>query len=324
MKCGSPGQHIWNNGNCTFCGIEEAKLFEQIVVADGDVAARKEAVKNLGLDALERIASGHKYISEGERRFVDGLFGGYYKTDREEIRKAAIDAINVASALNRISNATGSESNGISTHASNRKNVLQEQCKSSGHKWDGCICPTCGEKRDEAHNWLGCACDKCGKTRDKHDESHEWQGCKCSKCGTTRDEAHDFVCCKCSRCGKEIHKWTHGKCSACGIIRRHYCKFTDLHLAIHPTANLNDIRDLCLSGLVNVGDEEDWTPLMKASGKDGNLAIVKLLIELGANINARSNRDTTAASMAALHGKQDVLDFLITKGVVIDFIVRRL
>jgi ankyrin repeat protein len=93
-------------------------------------------------------------------------------------------------------------------------------------------------------------------------------------------------------------------------------------MAIRPDADLGEIRDLCLNGLVNVGDEVKFTPLMKASGSEGSLAIVRLLVDLGADINAESTRGTTALSMAALHDKQDVADFLIQHGAKGGFTVR--
>jgi HEAT repeat protein len=146
------------------------------------------------------------------------------------------------------------------------------------------------------------------------DEVLEW-------CGT-RDQVHSWVSCRCSKCGKILHKWTHGKCSSCGIIRRYACEFTDLHYAIRHDADLEEIRELCRNGLVNVGDEEGFTPLMKASGSEGSLAIVKLLLEFGADINAKSVKGTSALSMAALHDQQDVVEYLIAHGARGGFTVR--
>jgi hypothetical protein len=125
-------------------------------------------------------------------------------------------------------------------------------------------------------------------------------------------------------CGQTGHTWRHGKCARCGVIRRHYCEFTDLHMAITPSADLSAIRDLCRNGLVNVGDEEGFTPLMKASGSEGSLAIVEVLIEFGANVNAESKKGTSALSMAALHDKQDVVQYLRAHGAKGGFAVRRI
>jgi len=92
-------------------------------------------------------------------------------------------------------------------------------------------------------------------------------------------------------------------------------------MAIRNDAELNEIRDLCRNGLVNVGDEERFTPLMKASGPDGSLAIVKPLLEFGADINAESLKGTSALSMAALHDKQDVVEYLIARGARGGFVI---
>ncbi len=140
----------------------------------------------------------------------------------------------------------------------------------------------------------------------------------------SRNETHvSDSSCKCSACGTTSHSWKHGKCSHCGLVRRHYCNSTDLHLAICSNADLNEIRLLSRNGLVNMGDEEGFTPLMKASGKEGNLAIVKILIEESADVNVKSMRGTTALSMAALHGKNDVEEYLSSRGAVRDFVVRQ-
>jgi len=40
-----------------------------------------------------------------------------------------------------------------------------------GHKWNGCVCSKCGEKRNEEHKWNGCKCEICGTV---NDEFHKW------------------------------------------------------------------------------------------------------------------------------------------------------
>ena len=89
-------------------------------------------------------------------------------------------------------------------------------CKLSGHKWNGCTCARCGERRNEEHDWSafeyqdkryhkrvckicgaaekrfhtfqmlpGCVqkCDACGFEQ----PAHQWDGCVCTNCGATRD-----------------------------------------------------------------------------------------------------------------------------------------
>ena len=65
-------------------------------------------------------------------------------------------------------------------------------CKITGHKWNGCKCIRCGQKRDIEHDWNGCTCRVCGKKRYKE---HIWKQAKndclmvCSVCGISRKTA---------------------------------------------------------------------------------------------------------------------------------------
>ena len=65
-------------------------------------------------------------------------------------------------------------------------------CKITGHKWNGCKCIRCGQKRDIEHDWTGCTCRVCGKKRYKE---HIWKQAKndclmvCSVCGISRKTA---------------------------------------------------------------------------------------------------------------------------------------
>ena len=74
-------------------------------------------------------------------------------------------------------------------------------CKLLGHKWEGCKCARCGEKRDTEHDWIvtDCAkkCSRCGKVI----TVHKWEGCKCIVCGEARDEQHKYKGAVCSVCG---------------------------------------------------------------------------------------------------------------------------
>jgi ankyrin repeat protein len=68
----------------------------------------------------------------------------------------------------------------------------------------------------------------------------------------------------------------------------------------------------------NLADEEGWSPLMIASS-GGQLSLVKLLLESGAQVNkrakARSSLDGMTALMAAAHhGHSKVIEYLISKG----------
>lgn len=109
-----------------------------------------------------------------------------------------------------------------------------------GHKWNGCICTRCAEKRDAGHKWNGCICEVCGKKRDKEHRflNFKAENGKCvgqCKCGKTQVLEHNESqtipgkCVKaCSRCGLEqseweaVHTWQHvpgtctNRCTVCG------------------------------------------------------------------------------------------------------------
>ena len=91
-------------------------------------------------------------------------------------------------------------------------------CKVFGHKWNGCKCERCDEKRDEQHDWDLCKgrCKRCNATQA---EQHDLNGCICSRCGV---ELHDFNGCTCSRCRqvRDVeHNWKGLKCLSCGKTR---------------------------------------------------------------------------------------------------------
>jgi hypothetical protein len=108
------------------------------------------------------------------------------------------------------------------------------------HKWDGCMCTTCGKTRDEGHDWnMDCEkCAKCGVTRHN---AHDWtKDCqKCSKCGAVRKRAHDWTkdCEKCVKCGTtrvHAHNWTRDceECVTCGVTRQNVHKWSDCKCTI--------------------------------------------------------------------------------------------
>lgn len=131
------------------------------------------------------------------------------------------------------------------------------KCWFLGHKWSGCMCERCGEKRDEGHDWNGCRCARCGGQRDEghewrripgtckrrcpvcgrereaYDAEHEWRSiegeCReeCGVCGKTRSVKHQWIGCTCKRCGAtrdEDHTWQRVedsdelRCAVCGAI----------------------------------------------------------------------------------------------------------
>lgn len=311
-KCESLGWHIWSDGKCTLCGFDEEAIV-QIIVANGETQARIEAVKRLSMSALVRIASGTTHIAQGNRYKVSNMFGGTYQTSRDDVRKAAIDAINVVSALESL---RFSDSDSVIwSYARDRVKYLQKQCESNGHKWDGCICPNCGKVRDEMHEWLGCKCNKCAKTRD---EAHEWQGCKCSRCGQNR--AHEWEGIRCSRCGYVLQMFQVGNdlemvkaliSEGVDVNSKGSSDDTALHDASH-NGHYEIVKLLLEHGAnVNARGWSNWTPLHYAAKRHYN--IVTLLLAHGANVNANGGGDTPL-NLALLNEKHDIAVLLREHG----------
>ena len=98
--------------------------------------------------------------------------------------------------------------------------------------------------------------------------------------------------------------------------------FTLLHLAsylgILPLAENLILKKTWIKKLyrpyyLNECDEQEFTALMWAA-QGGYNAIVRLLLEHGANIHARSNFDMTAMMMAAMNGHEATVRLLLEKG----------
>ena len=61
-------------------------------------------------------------------------------------------------------------------------------------------------------------------------------------------------------------------------------------------------------------DNDDHTALMIAARFYGHLETISLLIENGADVNAKRNDGVTALMIASLHGDIDIIKFLIENG----------
>ena len=74
--------------------------------------------------------------------------------------------------------------------------------------------------------------------------------------------------------------------------------------------DLSGLRDHLESGAdVNAGDDQGWTPLNFAAGK-GNLAIVKLLIDRGADVFKVGRDNRTPYMIALAAGRVEVVKYL--------------
>lgn len=69
--------------------------------------------------------------------------------------------------------------------------------------------------------------------------------------------------------------------------------------------------------LLNSKDESGSTPLHGAA-EHGHIALVKLLLEKGADLNAGDNEDSLPLHVAALGGHKEIVDFLIAKGALMN------
>jgi ankyrin repeat protein len=98
--------------------------------------------------------------------------------------------------------------------------------------------------------------------------------------------------------------------------------WTALHYATYETRKRKDsthqkltmVSMLLEAGAdINARDDEDYTALDLAA-RDGNEALVKLLLDAGANIDTPRNRDPSMLTLAAYSGKEAVVQMLMDAG----------
>lgn len=97
-----------------------------------------------------------------------------------------------------------------------------------------------------------------------------------------------------------------------------YDEYRPLHSVAISDHRRGDIaKELLAQGAsVDARSDEDTmeiTPLMRAS-MDGNLPVVRVLIEHGANVNARSLDGKTPLYYAVIHGHAKIVQFLLNHG----------
>ena len=75
---------------------------------------------------------------------------------------------------------------------------------------------------------------------------------------------------------------------------------------------------------INAKDYEGDTALHLAAGKRGSLEVVKLFITEGVNVNVMNNEGVTPLHFAAFYGQEDVIKLLIDKGADVNWRTKKL
>jgi ankyrin repeat protein len=145
------------------------------------------------------------------------------------------------------------------------------------------------------HSWNECKCSDCGKTRNnKHDYSKDCE--KCSKCGNTRDNQHNWNndCEKCSKCGKvrvNIDARINCKCLKCSNPVGSFFFDCDNGSIDKVKAFVNTPKGQSFD--FNTTNGFNRTALHLAA-RNGNLEIVKLLLDKNAKIDIEDKDGLTA------------------------------
>jgi ankyrin repeat protein len=101
-------------------------------------------------------------------------------------------------------------------------------------------------------------------------------------------------------------------------------EWTALHYATYESRMHSTHQKLVMVSMlleagadINARDDEDYTALDLAA-EDGNEALVRLLLDAGANINTPRNRYPSALTLAARQGKEAVVQMLMDAGADVD------
>ena len=88
--------------------------------------------------------------------------------------------------------------------------------------------------------------------------------------------------------------------------------------------NSKDHNDEQLKKMVNSKDQEilQTTPLHKAARNGGGLEMVKILIQMGADIEAKDDNEANPFHYSVFYGKIHVAEYLIKKGADVHALVR--
>jgi uncharacterized protein len=81
------------------------------------------------------------------------------------------------------------------------------------------------------------------------------------------------------------------------------------------------IKSLVQSGInVDIRNSSGATPLILASSLRDNLGVIKCLVDLGADVNARGKVDGTTPLMWAARGSKEAAEFLLSKGAAVNVV----
>jgi hypothetical protein len=225
------------------------------------------------------------------------------------------------------------------------------------HKWDGCICTSCGKIKKDNHNWDGCKCTKCQTVRDT---GHSWakdasSGCsKCSKCGKTRTQ-HHFQDDKCIYCGKLSGKSLLIEGITNGVkdnVLQALSDGVDVNIEIAFQARPGSMSGFAIGGLLEglvtyktplqialengffeiaeillkkgaklkalYDGDNPWDNILLNAAKSNQVEICKLALKQGADINSRGLHSTTPLMFASMFGHCATVSFLLSKGAGIN------
>ncbi len=200
------------------------------------------------------------------------------------------------------------------------------------------FCESCGkELNDEAKFCKFCgtsvviatslSCSNCGHKLGVDDKFCESCGSKVD--GSLSNNALIDITPKCQNCGNKI---TDGDnfCDVCGTkVGQLETTETNVKIKRVPTKTVDEVLAMpqCSRKIGNLllsyGDINNTTllygktPLMLAS-EEGNLDIVKALIEAGADISIKDSQDCTALVYACLSGNAEIVKALIDEGLDIN------
>ena len=173
-------------------------------------------------------------------------------------------------------------------------------------------CTVCGEEHNLPHTWkkVEGKCRKvCEVCRKEGPVEHTWASAPgrcvdtCTVCGETRHVKHRYKNGKCERCGRSIEEPENHSIPPL------------LWAAVE--GDVSTVRELIAGGADVNRYGPDETPLIAAARKgydDKHREVVRLLLDAGANINAKDMYGRTATQNAARKGLGAMVQYLMSRG----------